>query len=47
MIVGVRRVADEMLRLHEYSPTFDPKRFAAHENSFVEGVGGECYRASV
>src|SRR5436190_19700246 len=31
MIVGVHRLADETLRLHEYSPGFDPERFAAHE----------------
>jgi len=39
MIVGVHRVADETLRLHEYSPKFDPERFAAHEKFFVEDVG--------
>ncbi len=39
MIVGVHRVPDEMLRLHEYSPGFDPARFAAHERFFVEDVG--------
>jgi hypothetical protein len=39
MIVGVHRVADETLRLHEYSPGFDPERFAAHERFFVEDVG--------
>jgi enterochelin esterase-like enzyme len=39
MIVGVHRVADETLRLHEYSPQFDPERFAAHERFFVEDVG--------
>ena len=39
MIVGVHRVADESLRLHEYSPGFDPERFAAHERFFVEDVG--------
>jgi enterochelin esterase-like enzyme len=39
MIVGVHRVADETLRLHEYSPKFDPERFAAHERFFVEDVG--------
>jgi enterochelin esterase-like enzyme len=39
MIVGVHRVADETLRLHEYSPKFDPDRFAAHEKLFVEDVG--------
>jgi enterochelin esterase-like enzyme len=38
MIVGVHRVADETLRLHEYSPSFDPERFAAHETFFVEDV---------
>jgi enterochelin esterase-like enzyme len=36
MIVGVHRLADETLRLHEYSPGFDPHRFAAHEEFFVE-----------
>jgi enterochelin esterase-like enzyme len=40
MIVGVHRVADEMLRLHEYSPGFDPDLFAAHETFFVEEVRG-------
>ena len=39
MIVGVHRVADETLRLHEYSPGFDPERFAAHERFFVEDIG--------
>jgi hypothetical protein len=29
MIVGVHRLGDETLRLHEYSPGFDPERFAA------------------
>jgi enterochelin esterase-like enzyme len=38
MIVGVHRSADETLRLHEYSPGFDPERFAAHERFFVEEV---------
>ena len=38
MIVGVHRLADEMLRLQEYSPGFDPQRFAAHEKFFVEDV---------
>ncbi len=38
MIVGVHRVADETLRLHEYSPGFEPARFAAHETFFVEDV---------
>ncbi len=39
MIVGAHRVADETLRLHEYSPNFDPQRFAAHERFFVDEVG--------
>jgi enterochelin esterase-like enzyme len=38
MIVGVHRTADETLRLQEYSPGFDPERFAAHESFFVEDV---------
>ena len=38
MIVGVHRLADEMRRLHEYSPGFDPQRFAAHEAFFVDEV---------
>jgi enterochelin esterase-like enzyme len=38
MVVGVHRLADETLRLHEYSPGFDPQRFAAHEELFVEDV---------
>ena len=38
MIVGTHRVGDEELRLHEYSPSFDPARFAAHETFFVEDV---------
>lgn len=38
MIVGVHRVADEMLRLREYSPGFDAERFLAHEEFFVEEV---------
>ena len=37
-IVGAHRLADETLRLHEYSPGFDPERFAAHEQFFVEDV---------
>ena len=40
MIVGVHRAIDETLRLHEYSPKFDPDRFAAHERFFVEHAGG-------
>jgi enterochelin esterase-like enzyme len=38
MIVGTHRLADEMIRLHEYSPGFDPERFAGHERFFVEDV---------
>ncbi len=38
IIVGVHRLADETLRLHEYSLGFDPQRFAAHEKFFVEDV---------
>src|SRR6185312_1141724 len=38
MIVGVHSLTDETLRLQEYSPVFDPVRFAAHETFFVEDV---------
>lgn len=38
LIVGVHGIIDETLRLHEYSPRFDPARFAAHERFFVDGV---------
>lgn len=38
MIVGVHGLSDEMARLHEYSPGFEPERFAAHEKFFVEDV---------
>ena len=38
MMVCTNRVADETLRLHEYSPKFDAQRFAAHEKFFVEDV---------
>jgi len=38
MIVGVHRVVDEMERLYEYSPGFDPDKFAAHEKFFVKDV---------
>src|SRR4051794_36300351 len=44
MIVGVHRVADETRRLQEYSPGFAPARFAAHEQFFVEDVGGWARR---
>jgi enterochelin esterase-like enzyme len=39
VIVGVHRLADETLRLHEYSPGLDPARFSAHERFFGEDVG--------
>jgi enterochelin esterase-like enzyme len=38
MVVGVHRPADETLRLHEYSPGFDPERFAAHETFLLRDV---------
>jgi len=38
MVVGVHRLPDEMPRLHEYSPGFDPDRFAAHERFFAGDV---------
>jgi enterochelin esterase-like enzyme len=38
MVVGVHRTADETLRLHEYSPRFEPDRFAAHETFLVQDV---------
>ena len=45
MIVAAHRLGDEMLRIQEYSPgkstpvfTFDPERFAAHEQFFVQDV---------
>jgi enterochelin esterase-like enzyme len=38
MIVGVHGLADEMSRLHEYSPAFDAQRFDAHERFFVDDV---------
>jgi enterochelin esterase-like enzyme len=40
MIVGVHRLPDEMQRLHEYSPGFEPERFAAHEQFLVGDVRG-------
>ena len=41
MIVGAYRTdaEDEMVRIHEYSPSFDEERFAAHEKFFVSDVG--------
>ncbi|HEY4096723.1 MAG TPA: alpha/beta hydrolase-fold protein [Baekduia sp.] len=44
MIVGVHRSGDEATRLHEYSPGFDPERFAAHERFFVDDV--RCWTQS-
>lgn len=40
MIVGAHRTdaEDEMVRIKEYSPSFDEDRFAAHEQFFVHGV---------
>ncbi|MBA2552657.1 MAG: esterase [Geodermatophilaceae bacterium] len=40
MIVGAYRTDDEdqMVRIREYSPTFDEDQFAAHERFFVEDV---------
>jgi len=38
MIVGVHGLPDETRRLHEYTPGFEPERFAAHEKFFVEDV---------
>src|SRR5262249_37245566 len=38
MIGGAHRLADETLRLHEYSPGFDRERFAAHERFFIDDV---------
>ncbi|MGH2464165.1 MAG: alpha/beta hydrolase-fold protein, partial [Candidatus Limnocylindrales bacterium] len=38
MVVGAHRPDDEAQRLHEYSPDFEPERFAAHEMFFVDDV---------
>jgi len=42
MIVGAHRTddEDEMVRLREYSPSFDEERFAVHERFFVDDVRG-------
>jgi enterochelin esterase-like enzyme len=40
MVVGVHRSTDETLRLHEYSPDFDPARFTAHERFMLGDVRG-------
>lgn len=37
-IVAAHRTDDEEARLFEYSPTFDPQRFTAHEAFFVGDV---------
>jgi enterochelin esterase-like enzyme len=40
LVVGVYRTdaADEMVRIKEYSPSFEPEQFAAHETFFVDEV---------
>jgi enterochelin esterase-like enzyme len=38
MIVAAHRLEDEMGRIHEYSPGFDPQRFSVHEQFFVEDL---------
>ena len=38
MIVGVHRLDDETLRLHEYSAKFDPAKFKAHEDFLIDDV---------
>ena len=38
LLVAAHRLDDEMQRIHEYSPGFEPERFAAHEKFFVEDV---------
>lgn len=45
VVVGTHRLADETLRIREYSPgastaqfSFDPERFAAHESFFTRDV---------
>lgn len=38
LVIGVHRAPDDTLRLSEYSPAFDPQRFAAHERFFVDDV---------
>lgn len=41
MVVGAHRTSDpdEMARIREYSPSFDPETFAAHERFFVDDIG--------
>jgi enterochelin esterase-like enzyme len=40
LVVGAYRTddPDEMARIEEYSPSFNPERFAAHEKFFVDDV---------
>jgi len=38
MVVCAHRLDDEALRLKEYSPGFEPQRFAAHEQFFVDEI---------
>jgi enterochelin esterase-like enzyme len=40
LVVGAHHTdaKDEMARIHEYSPSFEPEIFAAHERFFVEDV---------
>lgn len=40
LVVGVHRTddPDEMVRIREYSPSFEPAQFAAHETFFVDEV---------
>lgn len=38
MVVGVHGARDVTLRLHEYSPGFDPRRFASHERFLLDDV---------
>lgn len=40
LVVGVHRASDELLRLHEYSPGFNPDRFATHERFVLGDVRG-------
>jgi hypothetical protein len=46
MIVGVHGLADETLRLQEYSPAFNAERFAAHERSSSRRWAAGCGRGS-
>jgi enterochelin esterase-like enzyme len=38
MMIGVHGLTDEMARVYEYSPGFQPERFAAHEKFLVADV---------